>query len=116
MFWAFFRSSTPRTRKTDPGLQPDRRKGDAPFRRHRRRGAGTGPDDPAMILRMIRMAEMRDPKETGAHVNRVAGFSLEIYEHWAKRRNIDQKEIDKTRDVLRMGAMLHDVGKVATPI
>ncbi len=68
----------------------------------------------SMILRMIRMAEMRDPKETGAHVNRVAGFSLEIYEHWAKRRSLDQKEIDKTRDVLRMGAMLHDVGKVAT--
>ena len=68
----------------------------------------------SMILRMIRMAEMRDPKETGAHVNRVAGFSLEIYEHWAKRHSIDQKEIDKTRDVLRMGAMLHDVGKVAT--
>jgi len=68
----------------------------------------------SMILRMIRMAEMRDPKETGAHVNRVAGFSLEIYEHWAKRRSIDKKEIDKTRDVLRMGAMLHDVGKVAT--
>lgn len=67
----------------------------------------------AMILRMIRMAEMRDPKETGAHVNRVAGFSLEIYENWAKRHEIDQKEIDKTRDVLRMGAMLHDVGKVA---
>jgi len=68
----------------------------------------------AMILRMIRMAEMRDPKETGAHVNRVAAFSLEIYENWAERRQIDQKEIDKTRDVLRMGAMLHDVGKVAT--
>ena len=68
----------------------------------------------SMILRMIRMAEMRDPKETGAHVNRVAGFSLELYEHWAKRHHIDQKEIDKTRDVLRMGAMLHDVGKVAT--
>jgi response regulator RpfG family c-di-GMP phosphodiesterase len=68
----------------------------------------------AMILRMIRMAEMRDPKETGAHVNRVAGFSLEIYEHWAQRHQIDRKEIEKTRDVLRMGAMLHDVGKVAT--
>jgi len=67
----------------------------------------------AMILRMIRMAEMRDPKETGAHVNRVAEFSLEIYEHWAKRRHVDQKQIDKTRDELRMGAMLHDVGKVA---
>jgi len=68
----------------------------------------------ALILRMIRMAEMRDPKETGAHVNRVAGVSVEIYEQWALRRKIDEKEIDKTRDVLRMAAMLHDVGKVAT--
>lgn len=68
----------------------------------------------ALILRMIRMAEMRDPKETGAHVNRVAGFSVEIYEQWALRRHTDQKTIDKTRDVLRMAAMLHDVGKVST--
>ncbi len=68
----------------------------------------------ALILRMIRMAEMRDPKETGAHVNRVAGFAVEIYEHWARRRHMEDKLIDKTRDVLRMAAMLHDVGKVAT--
>ncbi len=68
----------------------------------------------AMILRMIRMAEMRDPKETGAHVNRVAAFSIEIYEEWARRRNIRGEEIDKTRDMLRMAAMLHDVGKVST--
>lgn len=68
----------------------------------------------ALILRMIRMAEMRDPRETGAHVNRVAGVAVEIYEQWAMRRNMDEKEIDKTRDVLRMAAMLHDVGKVAT--
>ena len=67
----------------------------------------------AMILRMIRMAEMRDPGETGAHVNRVAEISLELYEAWAQNHGIDKKEIDKTRDVLRMGAMLHDVGKVA---
>ncbi|MDJ0782563.1 MAG: HD domain-containing protein [Desulfosarcinaceae bacterium] len=68
----------------------------------------------AMILRMIRMAEMRDPLETGAHVNRVAGFAVEIYEQWAQRRNIDAKQIDKVRDILRMAAMLHDVGKIAT--
>ena len=37
----------------------------------------------AILLRMIRMAEMRDPKETGAHVNRVAGYSVEIYERWS---------------------------------
>lgn len=68
----------------------------------------------ALILRMIRMAEMRDPRETGAHVNRVAGVAVEIYEHWAKQRRLGEKEIEKTRDVLRMAAMLHDVGKVAT--
>jgi response regulator RpfG family c-di-GMP phosphodiesterase len=68
----------------------------------------------AMILRMIRMAEMRDPMETGPHVNRVAAFSIEIYEGWAKRRNFTNNKIDKTRDMLRMAAMLHDVGKVST--
>lgn len=68
----------------------------------------------ALILRMIRMAEMRDPAETGLHVNRVAGFAVEIYEQWALKRHIDRHVIDKTRDVLRMAAMLHDVGKVAT--
>jgi len=67
----------------------------------------------ANILRMIKMAEMRDPKETGAHVNRVGAFAVEIYEQWALRRNVSRKEIDKKRDVLRMAAMLHDVGKVA---
>ena len=67
----------------------------------------------AILLRMIRMAEMRDPKETGAHVNRVAGYSVEIYERWAQRHRYSQKEIDTKRDLLRMAAMLHDVGKVA---
>lgn len=67
----------------------------------------------AIILRMIKMAELRDPKETGAHVNRVASYSVEIYEAWALKRGTSQKEIDKNKDVLRMAAMLHDVGKVA---
>ncbi len=68
----------------------------------------------AMILRMIRMAEMRDPMETGTHVNRVAAFSIEIYEEWARRRHLAKADIDKTKDMLRMAAMLHDVGKVST--
>lgn len=66
-----------------------------------------------ILLRMMKMAEMRDPKETGAHVNRVAGYAVEIYEKWAHRHKISQKDIDKNRDILRMAAMLHDVGKVA---
>ena len=67
----------------------------------------------AILLRMIRMAEMRDPKETGAHVNRVGGYSIEIYEKWAERHGLDKEEIESGRDSLRMAAMLHDVGKVA---
>jgi HD-GYP domain-containing protein (c-di-GMP phosphodiesterase class II) len=67
----------------------------------------------AMILRMIKMSELRDPKETGTHVNRVAGYSVEIYERWAYRRGINAGEREKFRDTLRVAAMLHDVGKVA---
>lgn len=67
----------------------------------------------AILLRMIRMAELRDPKETGPHVNRVAGYSVELYEAWASRQRVSRGEIERTRDNLRMAAMLHDVGKVA---
>lgn len=67
----------------------------------------------SMLLRMISMAELRDPKETGAHVNRVAAYSIEIYEQWAQHRDLPSAEIDRNRDILRMAAMLHDVGKVA---
>jgi len=66
-----------------------------------------------IILRMISMAELRDPMETGAHVNRVAGYSVELYLAWAKQRYVQQKLIDEKRDILRLAAMLHDVGKVA---
>jgi HD-GYP domain-containing protein (c-di-GMP phosphodiesterase class II) len=67
----------------------------------------------SILLRMIRMCEMRDPKETGAHVNRVGGYSVEIYEQWARKHQVSQKEFDSSRDSLRMAAMLHDVGKIA---
>lgn len=66
-----------------------------------------------IILRMIRMAELRDPKETGPHVNRVAGFAAEIYERWATKKGYSRREIEKNLDTFRMAAMLHDVGKVA---
>jgi len=67
----------------------------------------------AIILRMISMAELRDPMETGAHVNRVAGYSVEIFDTWAKQQCLLQKTIDEKKDILRLAAMLHDVGKVA---
>ncbi len=69
----------------------------------------------AMIMRMINMSALRDPKETGAHVNRVAAYAVEIYETWARRRGIPEDQIQHHRDMLRMAAMLHDVGKIAIP-
>jgi HD-GYP domain-containing protein (c-di-GMP phosphodiesterase class II) len=69
----------------------------------------------AIILRVIKMAELRDPKETGPHVNRVASYAVEIYEEWATRQGTPREEIARNRDILRMGAMLHDVGKVSIP-
>jgi HD-GYP domain-containing protein (c-di-GMP phosphodiesterase class II) len=66
-----------------------------------------------MILRMIRMAELRDPKETGTHVNRVAGYTIEIYDRWAYHKGIPDSERERFRDTLKVAAMLHDVGKVA---
>ena len=69
----------------------------------------------AMILRMIRMAGLRDPKETGTHVIRVGAIAAELWEHWAKRHNIPERELERKKDVIRMAAMLHDVGKVGIP-
>jgi response regulator RpfG family c-di-GMP phosphodiesterase len=66
-----------------------------------------------IILRMISMAELRDPTETGPHVNRVAAYSVEMYEEYARRKGIPAEEVERNKDVLRMAAMLHDVGKVA---
>ncbi|MDR0306645.1 MAG: HD domain-containing protein [Chitinispirillales bacterium] len=67
----------------------------------------------AMVLRMIKMSELRDPKETGAHVNRVASYSVEIYDRWAYNHNVPNHERERFRDWLKIGSMLHDVGKVA---
>jgi HD-GYP domain-containing protein (c-di-GMP phosphodiesterase class II) len=67
----------------------------------------------AMILRMIKMSELRDPKETGTHVNRVAGYAVEIYDRWAYHHKISEKEHSSFRDTLKIASMLHDVGKVA---
>lgn len=65
-----------------------------------------------LVLRMMKMAELRDPTETGAHVQRVGAYSAEIYQRWAMRRGVDKKEIKRDKDLIRLASMLHDVGKV----
>ena len=66
-----------------------------------------------LILRTVKMAELRDPKETGPHVNRVGTYSAEIYESWAHRHGLPLEEIKRNKDIIRVAAMQHDVGKVA---
>lgn len=65
-----------------------------------------------MILRMLRMVEFRDPKETGGHVNRMGAYSVEIYGKWAEMRGFPQELIRRFKDKYRIAAMLHDAGKV----
>lgn len=66
----------------------------------------------AMVMRMITMAGLRDPKETGAHVNRVSSYAVEIYDRWAFNHAVPYEDRHKFRDNLKIAAMLHDVGKV----
>jgi len=69
----------------------------------------------SMILRTIEMARLRDPKETGTHVQRVASYSVAIYEIWAMQRGITDSDVERDKDILKISSMLHDVGKVAIP-
>ncbi len=64
------------------------------------------------VLRTMKLAELRDPNETGAHVQRVGAYSAEIYQRWAAGRGLGRHEVKRVRDRLRLAAMLHDVGKV----
>jgi response regulator RpfG family c-di-GMP phosphodiesterase len=66
-----------------------------------------------IVMKMIKMAELRDPKETGSHVNRVGGYSLVLYQEWARNKGIPEEQIRREGDTFKIAAMLHDVGKVA---
>jgi|GEM_PF-1277691 len=66
----------------------------------------------ALVMRMIHMAQLNDPKETGAHVRRVSEVAARLFLSWAKRRNLSEDDLFHQLDQLRPAAMLHDVGKV----
>lgn len=69
----------------------------------------------SMIVRTNKMVELHDPTETAQHNNRIAAYSVEIYEAWARKKGVPEREIQHNRDILRMAAMLHDIGKIAIP-
>ena len=65
-----------------------------------------------MMWSKVRMAESRDPSETGPHVKRVSVTALEIFDGWAKRHSVREEESQFSRETLRIAAILHDVGKI----
>lgn len=67
------------------------------------------------IERIVKTAGLRDPKETGSHVERVSSFAVEIYDRYAANVHIDESERSKFRDRLKLAAKCHDVGKVGVP-
>lgn len=66
----------------------------------------------SVMMRMIRMAEQRDPAETAPHIERVTGYSLVLFEEWAARKGLDGPTYERQREYLRIAARLHDVGKI----
>lgn len=65
-----------------------------------------------MVTRMNAMAALRDPKETGGHVERVSTYSLEIFDRWAYNHNINLEDSQEFRSNLSIAARFHDIGKV----
>ncbi len=65
-----------------------------------------------LVLRIMGIAELHDPEETGAHIRRVSQVACRLFVAWAKRRGWIEERILKELDTLRPAAMLHDVGKV----
>ncbi len=66
-----------------------------------------------MVLRMVELAELRDPFETSNHAKRVGAYCVELYDRWGRKQGLPESEIRNTKEILRTAAMLHDVGKVA---
>ncbi len=66
----------------------------------------------SFIFRMLHMAALRDPHETGVHVERVGAYAAELYHCWARRHNVDIDKLRYEKSLIRLAAMLHDVGKI----
>ncbi len=69
----------------------------------------------SLIDRMIAMARLRDPSETGPHVRRVSRISRILMEAWGARRGRTGSEWERELDRFALASMLHDVGKVGVP-
>lgn len=64
------------------------------------------------INRLLDIAKLHDPTETGPHAERVGSISAEVYHHWAEKKKLPPEQMRHFKSQLRLAAMLHDIGKV----
>ncbi len=67
------------------------------------------------LLQVVRIAELHCPQETRGHAARVGAYASEIYTAWARKHGVPYTTIETQKELLRVAAMLHDVGKIAIP-
>ncbi|OQX06240.1 MAG: hypothetical protein BWK76_26490 [Desulfobulbaceae bacterium A2] len=65
-----------------------------------------------LVLRMVSLCALHDPRENRHHAQRVGAIAAEIYQAWAQERGEEPGVILPRKGLLRLAAMLHDVGKV----
>lgn len=66
-----------------------------------------------MVLRLVEITELRDPFESSQHAKRVGAIAVELFDRWGRIQKLPVEKIHRIREVLRTGAMLHDIGKIA---
>lgn len=64
-----------------------------------------------MVLRMVRIAELRDPNESGNHARRVGEYAMALYDRYATKKGVSLAERNMKKEAFRAAAILHDVGK-----
>ncbi|MDR0826468.1 MAG: HD domain-containing protein [Desulfovibrio sp.] len=64
------------------------------------------------VKRLMDIARMHDPSETGPHAERVGAISAELYHRWAIKKQVPLEDLRYFKSRLRLAAMLHDIGKV----
>lgn len=64
------------------------------------------------VYRLLRIAMLHDPSETGPHAERVGAIAAEIYQCWAEKNAVPPERLRTFKSQLRLAAMVHDIGKV----
>jgi HD-GYP domain-containing protein (c-di-GMP phosphodiesterase class II) len=67
------------------------------------------------FLQLLRISERHCPMETHTHAARVGAYASEIYATWATQHHVTYASMSRQKEMLRVAAMLHDIGKIAIP-